>query len=63
MDFITRTYLNVREAFNQKVRGSAGQTMAEYALIMAGIAVIAGAAYVTLGGAIVTKVDAIAASL
>ena len=55
MELITRTYLKVRE--------TAGQTMAEYALIMAGIAVVAGAAYVLLGGAIVTAVGNITAAL
>lgn len=55
MDLLTRVCIRVREA--------GGQTMAEYALIMAAIAIAAIAAYNGLGGAIVTKVTAVTNAL
>jgi Flp pilus assembly pilin Flp len=54
-DFLTRLYVRFTE--------SRGQTMAEYALIMAAIAVICYAAYQTLGGAITTKAGEVSTAL
>ncbi len=50
-------------AFFVRVREQRGQTMSEYALIMAAIAVVAFAAYTTLGGNIVTLVTNVANDL
>ncbi len=55
MDMLTRVYVGMREA--------KGQTMAEYALIMAAIAVVCIVAYNALGGAIITQVAAVTAAL
>ena len=53
MNFLTRAYLTVRE-------GNKGQTMTEYALILAAIAVVVFATYQIMGqdiGSMVSKVD------
>jgi Flp pilus assembly pilin Flp len=42
---------------------SKGQTMTEYALIMAAIAVVAMVAYTALGGAVVTLVNSVTTAL
>ena len=55
MNLLLRAYVRVRE--------QAGQTMSEYALIMAAIAVVAFAAYNTLGGDVVTLVNKVASDL
>ena len=55
MNFLTKAYVMVRE--------SKGQTMAEYALIMAAVAVVAIVAYNTLGGDVVTLVNKVGADL
>ncbi len=46
-----------------RAREQAAQTMTEYALIMAAIAVVAFAAYTTLGGNITTLINNIASDL
>ena len=55
MDTILRTYVRIREA--------SGQTMTEYALIMAAIAVACFAAYNLLGDDINTLVNKVKADL
>ncbi len=55
MDFLLKAYVRARE--------EAAQTMTEYALIMAAIAVVAFAAYTTLGGNVKTLVNNIASDL
>jgi Flp pilus assembly pilin Flp len=53
MNFLTRAYLKVRESYK-------GQTMTEYALILAAIAVVVFATYQIMGqdiGSMVNKVD------
>jgi Flp pilus assembly pilin Flp len=60
MQFLTlifTTLLGLQERFRR------GQTMTEYALILAAIAIAVIAAYNTLGGDINTKVNAIGAAL
>jgi Flp pilus assembly pilin Flp len=51
MDFLTKTYVRVTEFPRQIARSQIvrGQTMTEYALIMAAIAVVVYATYKTLG--------------
>jgi Flp pilus assembly pilin Flp len=55
MNFLTKAYIRARE--------QAAQSMTEYALIMAAVAVVAFAAYTTLGTKIVTLVNGISADL
>jgi Flp pilus assembly pilin Flp len=55
MQLLTRSYVRFRER--------KGQSMTEYALIMAAIAVAAYAAYTTLGGKIVTEIGNVSANL
>ncbi len=55
MNFLMKAYIRAREA--------RGQTMTEYALIMAAIAVACFVAYNALGTTIVSKVGDIAADL
>ncbi len=55
MDFLTKAYVRARE--------EAGQTMTEYALIMAAIAIVAFAAYTTLGTEVSTLVSNVAGDL
>jgi Flp pilus assembly pilin Flp len=57
MTFITQRYLKARELAN---RLSKGQTMTEYALIMAAVAVVVFVTYQTMGtdiGSLVNKVN------
>ena len=55
MNSITKLFVRISE--------SKGQTMAEYALIMAAVAVVAIVAYNTLGGDIVTLVNTVGSDL
>jgi len=55
MSALTKAYIRIRE--------SKGQTMAEYGLILALIAVVAGAAYGILGGQIATLAGTVGGSL
>jgi Flp pilus assembly pilin Flp len=56
MEFLTRTFVKVREL--QK-RLSKGQTMTEYALILAAVAVVVFVTYEVMGQKITTLVTAI----
>ena len=47
----------------QFVREEEGQGMAEYGLILAGVAVVAAGAFLALGGKITEFIDSIAATL
>ncbi len=49
MEFTTRVFIQVRENVIQKSRG---QTMTEYALILAAVAVVAYGAYKVMGNSI-----------
>ncbi len=55
MNFLTKAYVRAREA--------SGQTMTESALIMAAIAIVAFAAYTTLGTDVSTLVNNVAGDL
>jgi Flp pilus assembly pilin Flp len=65
MDFLTKTYVRVTEFRRQIVRGQMfrGQTMTEYALIMAAIAVAVYATYQALGTDIKTLVGSVSSDL
>ena len=57
MNFITSLYIRVRESHRS---GSKGQTMTEYALILAAVAVVVFAVYQTMGndiGKLVNKIN------
>ncbi len=56
MNALTRIYIRMRES-------SKGQTMAEYALIVALVAVVAVGAWTLLGGNITTTVNTIAGDI
>jgi len=56
MDKITRTYVKVREY-------QSGQTMAEYALILAAVAIVVFAGYQTMGTTITALVSSIDTAL
>jgi Flp pilus assembly pilin Flp len=56
MEFLTRTYVKVRE-FQKRL--SKGQTMTEYALILAAVAVVVFVTYEVMGQKITTLVNAI----
>jgi Flp pilus assembly pilin Flp len=56
MEFITKLYVRVRE-FNRRL--TKGQTMTEYALILAAIAVVVFVTYEVMGQKITTLVNAI----
>ena len=60
MDFVTKGYVRANE-FRPKM--AKGQTMTEYALIMAAIAVVCIAAYNTLGGKINTEIGSVTSAL
>jgi Flp pilus assembly pilin Flp len=60
MDFLTRGYVKASELRRKMVKG---QTMTEYALIMAAIAVVCIAAYNTLGGKINTEIGSVTTAL
>jgi len=55
MNFLLNSYVRLRE--------HKAQSMTEYALIMAAVAVVAFAAYTTLGSKIVTLVNSISSDL
>jgi len=55
MDFLTRAYVRIRE--------HKAQSMTEYALIMAAVAIVAFAAYQTLGTTVKGLVNNVAADL
>lgn len=54
MQRVIRLFIRVREFHN---RLSRGQTMSEYALILAGVAVVVFAAYTSMGQAINSMVE------
>ncbi len=56
MEFLTRTFVKVRE-FQKRL--SKGQTMTEYALILAAVAVVVFVTYEVMGQKIGTLVNAI----
>jgi Flp pilus assembly pilin Flp len=56
MEFLTRTFVKVRE-FQKRL--SKGQTMTEYALILAAVAVVVFVTYEVMGQKITTLVTAI----
>jgi len=60
MEFLTRTYVKVREF--QKRLGK-GQTMTEYALILAAVAVVVFVTYEVMGQKITTLVNFIDSDL
>lgn len=60
MDFLTKGYVRASELQRKMAKG---QTMTEYALIMAAIAVVCIAAYNTLGGKINTEVGSVTSAL
>jgi Flp pilus assembly pilin Flp len=60
MDLVTKMFIRVRESVVRKIRG---QTMTEYALILAAIAVVAWAAYNKMGHNIGTMASGIDSSL
>jgi len=60
MDVVMKLLLRVRESM---VRNTSGQTMTEYALILAGIAVVAWAAYNKMGHSIGTMASGVDSSL
>lgn len=60
MRFFTNAYVSVNEL---RRRMAKGQTMTEYALIMAAIAVVCIAAYNTLGGQINTEIGSVTSAL
>ena len=55
MDFLTKAYVRIRER--------KAQSMTEYALIMAAVAIVAFAAYTTLGTTVKGLVNNVAADL
>jgi Flp pilus assembly pilin Flp len=57
MNTLLKTYIRVREGFN---RFHKGQTMTEYAMIMAAIAVVVFATYQILGNNVKTLVNSVA---
>ncbi|HTT75954.1 MAG TPA: Flp family type IVb pilin [Candidatus Binataceae bacterium] len=60
MDALTKWYVRANEL---RRKWTKGQTMTEYALIMAAIAVVVYGAYVALGTDIQTKVQSVGADL
>ena len=60
MDFLTKSYVKMNELRRNWTKG---QTMTEYALIMAAVAVVCYAAYTTLGTDITNKVTTVGADL
>jgi Flp pilus assembly pilin Flp len=61
MKVLTKVYLNVSEKLLKGLRkGAKGQTMTEYALILAAVAIVAYVTYQVMGqdiGSMVNKVD------
>lgn len=60
MEFVTKLYVRVRE-FNRRL--TKGQTMTEYALILAAIAVVVFVTYEVMGQKITTLVQGIDSDL
>jgi len=60
MDALTKWYVRANEL---RCKWTKGQTMTEYALIMAAIAVVCYGAYNVLGGEITSKVQSVGADL
>jgi Flp pilus assembly pilin Flp len=60
VEFVTKLYVRVRE-FNRRL--TKGQTMTEYALILAAIAVVVFVTYEVMGQKITTLVNAIDSDL
>ena len=60
MEFLTRLYVSVRE-FNKRL--SKGQTMTEYALILAAVAVVVFVTYEVMGQDITALVNGIDSDL
>ncbi|HYB91226.1 MAG TPA: Flp family type IVb pilin [Candidatus Binataceae bacterium] len=56
MDLITKLYIRIRE-------GSRGQTMTEYALILAAVGVVVVAGYRTMGSTITTLLTSVDSQL
>ncbi len=54
MERLTRSYIRIRELHKGLRRG---QTMSEYALILAGVAIVVFAAYASMGNAINSMVE------
>ncbi|MGH7249291.1 MAG: hypothetical protein ACREH9_14425 [Pseudomonadota bacterium] len=59
-EFITKAYVRFREFHKQRSRG---QTMTEYALIMAAVAVVAYVAYQAMGSQIKTLANSVTTDL
>ena len=61
MELLTKMYVNASERMRGRIRNDAnGQTMTEYALILAAVAVVAYATYQVMGddiGSLATKID------
>jgi Flp pilus assembly pilin Flp len=61
MKLLTRMYVKVNEEMRKRVaRGAEGQTMTEYALILAAVAIVAYVTYQVMGqdiGSMVNKID------
>jgi len=60
MDLLTKGFVRANELRRKMAKG---QTMTEYALIMAAIAVVCIAAYNTLGGQINTEIGSVTTAL
>jgi len=60
MSYLSRGYVRANELRRKMAKG---QTMTEYALIMAAIAVVCIAAYNTLGGQINTEIGSVTSAL
>jgi Flp pilus assembly pilin Flp len=62
MELFTKMYMNASEKMRKRIRKSAeGQTMTEYALILAAVAIVAYVTYQVMGqdiGSMVNKIDA-----
>ena len=60
MEIVTEMFIRIRESL---VRNTRGQTMTEYALIIASVAVISWAAYKTMGAKVGSMASGIDSSL
>jgi Flp pilus assembly pilin Flp len=62
MELFTKMYVNASEKMRKSIRTNAeGQTMTEYALILAAVAIVAYVTYQVMGqdiGSMVNKIDA-----
>jgi Flp pilus assembly pilin Flp len=63
MDKLIKWYEKVQQYREQRLQYSKGQTMAEYALILVGVAVVVAAAYTTMGTDLKTFVTDLAGDL